>query len=178
MSQCSYVQLFLLGLLCTGALSAPTATCTEPRAQSNIDINQLYGDWFLGKSSKEGYWNETQCYRMSVNKVDETTLEASIIYNGIKHAQTFTIVNTENAGTWQIPDSNRTLQVIYLSEDRTTMALCGCEAHHAEPASILLSKQLPVSLEKTEEFRLALELAGMSGDHQFVWESQATCSSA
>ncbi|XP_067003852.1 uncharacterized protein [Anabrus simplex] len=181
MSPYGYVQFFLLGLLCTGAVSAETATCTNPRAQSNIDMNQVYGDWFLGKAHGPATLTEdkSQCYTITLTKFNETTLEITSTYPGQTLRKVFTIENSENPGTWQAAGEERTVQVIYLSTDFTIMAIAGCIPNHAEPVCILISKQLPISSEKIEEVLHAVEHAGMSGHHHhFTWESEATCPSA
>ncbi|XP_068084059.1 uncharacterized protein [Anabrus simplex] len=178
MSPYGYVQLFLFGLLCTGAVSAETANCSYLQAQSNIDMNQVYGDWFLGKAKNSANLTKSQCFPISIKKSDETTFDVTANYSEFILHQRYTIKSTENAGTWQAADGDRSELVIFLSTDGSIMALANCVPNPAEFGYILLSKHLPITSEKIEEFRLAVENAGISGQHLFTWESEAVCPSA
>ncbi|XP_067004804.2 uncharacterized protein [Anabrus simplex] len=177
MSPCCYVQLFLFGLLSTGAVSAPTGECTNLRALSNIHLNQVCGDWFCGKSNRHVPMDKSTCLRILLHKVDETTVAISLVLNETSLRQEYTTEDAENAGTLQMAGGNSTVQVIYMSEDGTAMGIASCVPHQAKPSVSLLSKQIPISSEKEDELRIALEQAGLSGDTEFVWESEATCSS-
>ncbi|XP_067004786.2 uncharacterized protein [Anabrus simplex] len=180
MSPSVYIQLFLCSLLCSGAISAENATCTNPRAQSNVDMNQVYSDWFVGQVNMPANATlpKTRCFTVSVKKMNESTLEVSMKIHEEIRRHVFSIGNAENAGTWQDINEDRTVQVIYLSADGTTMALACCVENRVEPLCILMSKQLPISSGKKEEVLQAVENAGITGSHcQFTWISEATCPS-
>ncbi|XP_067004784.2 uncharacterized protein [Anabrus simplex] len=180
MSSYGYVQLFLLGLLCTGAISAATATCTIPQGESNIDVNQVYGDWFLGESHGVVDFEEdrSHCHTISLRKINENTLEFTATFSGRALSKNFTKGTAENAAIWKTEGEDRSGRFIYLSTDGTALALVICIPSQTEPISLLVSKQLPISSEKKGEFHLAVEQAGLSGHDTSTWESGATCPSA
>ncbi|XP_067004792.2 uncharacterized protein [Anabrus simplex] len=181
MASYGYVQLFLFGLLCIGAASAENSTCTTPRALSGLNINKVYGDWFLGKwyGPNNMTLGKSLCLGTRMKKFNETTFEAILDVHNETAAQTFTIENSENAGTWLDVGADNTVQVIYLSADVSVMELAYCTKNETEHGLILLSKQLPISPEKKAEVLHAEEIAGVSEHiHFFKWESEATCPSA
>ncbi|XP_067004803.2 uncharacterized protein [Anabrus simplex] len=141
-------------------------------------MNQVYGNWFLGKAKNSNDMDKSKCFPITINKFDESTFEVTANYTEYILRQEYTIKNTENAGTWQGADGTRIDLVIYLSTDGTTMALANCLQSFGELGYALLSKRLPITSEKIEEFRLAVENAGMSGQNLFTWESKAACPSA
>ncbi|XP_067004802.2 uncharacterized protein [Anabrus simplex] len=170
-----HAQLFLFGVLCIGAVIAENVTCTDPQALSDIDLDKVYGDWFVGKAhGPVRFTNDrSHCYITSFIKINGTTLEATAEMDGVTTSRIFT---TENAGTWQDTFVDRSIQVIYLSADGTTLALAFCVPSYAEPGLLLLSKVLPISPDKIAEVNQAKEIAGVSvHDHRFKWDSEATC---
>ncbi|XP_067004800.2 uncharacterized protein [Anabrus simplex] len=181
MAPYGYVQLFLFGVLCIGAVIAENATCTNPRALNDIDMDKVYGDWFVGKwyGPFNFTYDRSRCFSLNITKVNETTFEMIMETPSTPSSKIFTIEDSENAGIWFDVDIHRTVQVIYQSADGTAMALAFCVENETDPALTLLSKQVPVSPEKIAEFLHAQETAGMLGhNHRFKWDSGATCPSA
>ncbi|XP_067004787.2 uncharacterized protein [Anabrus simplex] len=181
MASYGYVQLFLFGLLCIGAASVGISACPTIRALSDLDINKLYGDWFVGKIVGLGNYEEdkSRCFGSSITKINETTLQFGVDDSG---PETYTIESSENAGTWRDVDIKSlvpVMDVIYLSADRSTMELAFCIKNQTAPGLLLLSKQLPLSSEKKAELLHAEEIAGVQESiYSFKWESEATCPSA
>ncbi|XP_067004782.2 uncharacterized protein [Anabrus simplex] len=179
MASYGYIQLFLFGLLCIGAASAESSTCTTPRALSGLDINKVYGDWFLEKryGPDNMTLDKSLCVALSIKKINETTLEAALQIGNDTSGGTFTIENPENSGTWR--DGDHTFKVIYLSADASVMEIAKCIENQTAPGLLLLSKHLPISPEKKAEVLHAEEIAGVTEHiHYFKWESEATCPSA
>ncbi|XP_067004785.2 uncharacterized protein [Anabrus simplex] len=180
MSPYGYVQLFLFGLFCTCAVSDETETCRDPIPQTNIDMDKLYGDWFLGMTNTliGRTLNKSQCQPQSMKKINETTFELISIYNGKTWSRVYSVENASNAGTWHYVGTNITEKVIYLSDDGTIMVMAACVPSYSEPVCNLFSKYLPFPSKVYEEVLDAMEVAGIYLPHcYFRSVSEATCPS-
>ncbi|XP_067004300.2 uncharacterized protein [Anabrus simplex] len=177
MASHGYVQLFLFGLLCIGAASAESSTCTLPRGPSGLDINKVYGDWFVGHIHGPANYtvDKHRCLGSSIKKINETALQIEL---DVTASNTLTIENSENPGAWHDLDEDSGVQVIYLSADGSAMELAFCIKNQTAPGLLLLSKQLPLSSGIRAEIVHAEETAGVGENiNFFTWDSEATCPS-